>query len=123
MQKSGVNYVVPVNSIKRILEPSGDDITFSSCDNGYKILRMEDELVSVRPIIGQSSGNGHNGEEKELLVVVESHTGLIAYEVDEIIGQEQLRIVPLSGHLSTIAGATGCAILGNGDVGIVLDVG
>ena len=121
MQKSGVNYVVPVNSIKRILEPSRDDITFTSCDDGYKILRMEDELVSVRPILGHKS-NGNNGN-KELLVVVESHSGLVAYEVDEIIGQEQLRVVPLSGHLGTISGATGCTILGNGDVGIVLDVG
>jgi len=120
MQSDGINYIVPVRAIKRILEPSRDDITFSSCDNGYKILRMEDELVSVKPIFGDSEGSE---DKKDLLVIVESQSGLIAYEVDEIIGQEQLRVVPLSGHLSSISGATGCAILGNGDVGIVLDVG
>jgi len=121
MQKSGINYVVPVHSIKRILEPANDDITVTSCDDGYKILRMEDELVSVRPIIGQDTEL--EDKQKELLVVVESHSGLVAYEVDEIVGQEQLRVMPLSGHLSSINGAAGCAILGNGDVGIVLDVG
>ena len=120
MQKSGINYVVPVQAIKRILEPSEDEITCTSCDDGYKILRIEDELVSIRPIVGHCQ-NGNDGN--DLLVVVEAQSGLVAYEVDEIVGQEQLRVVPLSGHLSTISGATGCTILGNGDVGIVLDVG
>jgi len=119
MQKGGMNYVVPVKAIKRIVEPSRDDISRSSCDQGRKILKLEDELVSVKPIVGHPS---NDDKDPEIIVVVESQSGLVAYEVDEIIGQEQLKVMPLSGHLSSISGATGCTILGNGDVGIVLDI-
>ena len=122
MQKNGMNYVVPVQSIKRILEISQDAVTVSSCDDGYKVVMMEENLVAVRPISGNSTDHGKKGSDEEVLVVVEGRKGLSAFEVDEIIGQEQLRVIPLSGHLKSISGALGCTILGNGDIGIVLDI-
>ena len=46
-----------------------------------------------------------------------------ALSVDELIGQQQVLIRPLHGYLSGIRGVTGCALLSNGDVGMILDMG
>ena len=60
---------------------------------------------------------------KNLFVIVGKNNQRMALSVDELIGQQQVLIRPLLGHLSGIRGVTGCALLGSGDVGMVLDMG
>ncbi len=68
-----------------------------------------------------SSANGD--ELKHLFVVVGKEGQRTALSVDELIGQQQVLIRPLQGYLSGIRGVMGCALLGSGDVGMVLDMG
>ncbi len=135
VRKHGMNFVIPVKAVKRILEPEADAIVTTSCDEGYRFLRIEGELVGIRPITtAEAMGDGNNrgvlscGDEYNghgLIIVVEGSRdgGLAAFEVDDVLGQEQLRVTPLTGHLRAIEDASGCAILGNGDVAVVIEAG
>jgi len=112
-----VYYVIPVQSVKRILEMKNAQLTTTSCDNSGRMVEVDGELVPIRHI-----GNEPPAGDYVLLVVVEGHQGTVAYEVDEIVGQETLRVLPLMGHLQDIEWARGCAVLGNGSVGLVINV-
>jgi two-component system chemotaxis sensor kinase CheA len=39
-----------------------------------------------------------------------------------LVGQQQVLTQPLSGHLAEVEFISGCALLGEGDVGVVLDL-
>ncbi|GAB4223463.1 MAG: hypothetical protein Tsb005_18630 [Gammaproteobacteria bacterium] len=58
----------------------------------------------------------------QMLVVVEKEHSTLAFPIDELIGQQQVLVHPLQGYLSDIPGMSGCALLGSGEVGMVLDV-
>jgi two-component system chemotaxis sensor kinase CheA len=55
-------------------------------------------------------------------LVVEQAEKEIALVVDELIGQQQVFIQPLQGHLADLPSVSGCALLGEGDVGMVLNL-
>lgn len=56
------------------------------------------------------------------MLVVEQDEKNIALSVDELVGQQQVMIQPLQGHLTDINGVSGCALLGDGEVGMVLSI-
>ena len=59
---------------------------------------------------------------ESLLLVVETGERGVALAVDELIGQQQVLVQPLQGCLTDIQSVSGCAMLGEGDVGMVLDI-
>ncbi len=60
--------------------------------------------------------------EKGILVVVEEHDRCFAVFVDALIGQRQTVIKALPDYLGSLPGISGCSILGNGDISLILDV-
>ena len=57
-----------------------------------------------------------------LLVVIEGASRQYALRVDEIIGQQRASIIPFPKNVRAIQNAAGCAMLGEGEIGVVLDV-
>ncbi|TRW93120.1 hypothetical protein EKO24_013495 [Candidatus Methylobacter oryzae] len=130
-----VQYVVPIDAILRIVRSGGEELMQVSADKGRYLLRLEaDDVLPIQFLRrgGQEQGmetalaqclKQDGGELKHLFVVVGKEGRRAALSVDELIGQQQVLIRPLQGYLSGIRGVTGCALLGSGDVGMVLDVG
>jgi len=134
-----VQYVVPIDAIQRIVRSGADELMQVSADRGRYMLRLEaDDVLPIQFLSrnGQAEGgagasrltvleqdSGSNDDElKHLFVVVGKNGQRTALAVDELIGQQQVLIRPLHGYLSGIRGVTGCALLGSGDVGMVLDM-
>jgi phosphomannomutase len=42
--------------------------------------------------------------------------------VDEILGQQQIVVKGLSDYVGSVQGVTGCMILSNGEIGLIIDV-
>jgi two-component system, chemotaxis family, sensor kinase CheA len=135
-----VQYIVPIQAIQRIVRAGSQELIQVSANQGNYLLCMGNEnSLPIRFLRRSGHGNedgkaqltsllhGHGktteDELKYLFVVVGGHGQSTALAVDELIGQQQVLIRPLQGYLSNIRGATGCALLGSGDVGIVLDMG
>lgn len=110
------HFVIPVNMIQECVEFESASLAE---DRDY--INLRDEVlpfVSVRKILGVSGAEGG----REHVVVVQfgnSRAGLI---VDELFGELQAVIKPLSGMFRAIRGIGGSTILGSGDVGFILDV-
>ncbi len=127
MRVGDVHYVVPIEAVRRIVKPEQTQIVHSSADGGQNMLRMEEELVPIQAL-GQDSDHASLLSSEAaayrdvLLLVVERNGQDLALIVDELIGQQQVLIQPLQGQLTGVQNISGCALLGEGDVGMVLDL-
>jgi two-component system chemotaxis sensor kinase CheA len=57
-----------------------------------------------------------------MLIVVDNHDELVALMVDEIIGELSTVIKPLGAMFVDVKGVSGCAVMPNGDVALILDI-
>jgi two-component system chemotaxis sensor kinase CheA len=124
MRAADVHYVVPIEAVRRIVKPEEAQIVHSSVDGGQRLLRLEEELVPIRTLMGGIQGDvPQEGDPLAgLLLVVDQAEKGIALVVDELIGQQQVLIQPLQGHLVDVPSVSGCALLGEGEVGMVLNL-
>lgn len=111
-------YVVPLEMVVECTELSAEQQKLSA-DQDYINLRQE-----VLPLIRlreQFSVVGEVRRRQNIIVVrhASQKAGLI---VDELLGEHQTVIKPLSGIFSHLKGLSGSTILGNGQVALILDV-
>lgn len=60
--------------------------------------------------------------EKGIMIIIESREKQVALFADEIIGQQQAVIKGLSDYIGKVLGITGCMILGDGGIGLIIDI-
>ncbi len=119
------NYIIPILSIRESFQPSKDAITLSP--DGQELVRVREHLLPVIRL-----HELHNIEpdsrdlDKGILIVLESRVGQnLCLFVDELMGQQQTVIKGLSNYINKLGdagGVSGCTILGDGAVCLILDV-
>jgi two-component system chemotaxis sensor kinase CheA len=89
------------------------------------MVKLRKELI---PIVRLDETFSRVRRRKELiegiLMIVEGEDGdVVALFADELLGQQETVIKGLSGWLKKSRGVSGCTILGDGEVGLILDIG
>ncbi|WP_374594788.1 chemotaxis protein CheA [Aquabacterium sp.] len=115
----GVNYVLPLAIVSECIDVPPECNQHPDRVTGYFNLRGE-----VLPYldVGRFYRQGESTSTRRSLVIARDGHTRIGLIVDQLLGEHQTVIKPLSGmfrHLRAIAGST---ILGSGDVALVLDV-
>jgi len=117
----GQVYILPTHNIRTSLQPRESDL--STVQGRGELVRVQGELL---PLFRLSRIFGIDGAQenpvKGLLVVVEDSDGSCALLVDELLGQQQVVAKALGNGVGAVEGVAGGAILGNGQVGLILDV-
>jgi two-component system chemotaxis sensor kinase CheA len=120
--KVGSNrYTIPINSIKESLQPKESQITRTP--DGLEIVSIRGELLPVIRVhdlyqVATDCEVLTDG----ILIVVENDEKKCCLLVDEVIGQQQIVIKGLSSYLGHVQSISGCAILGDGDISMILDI-
>ena len=125
-----VQYIIPIDSIQRIVRTDSENLMRLSAEDGRYMLNIESgEIIPVQFLKGDNNENvapiedEFNHDEKHLFVIViNKQKQCVAIKVSELIGQQNILSRPLQGYLSHIRGVIGCTLLGSGDVGLVLDI-
>lgn len=114
-------YIMPLFAVREMLRPSSDTI-FRVQDKGEMALVRERLLPLVR--LYEKFGVVPRSEcpADSLLIVVESAVRPFAIIVDELIGKQEVVIKSLGPLLHNTPGIAGGAILGDGRVGLILDL-
>ncbi len=115
-------YVIPTLSIERSFRPQPKDL-HSVVGKGEMAMVRGGLLPIYRlhQVLGHdTSGRASSGD---LLIVVESQDTRACLAADEIIGQQQVVIKTLGQATQAIRGVSGGAILGDGRVALILDIG
>ena len=114
--------IVPTLSMLEAFRPVMDQITITP--DGDELARVRDNflpIVRLHDILGKKpdSHDLANG----ILIVLESQETRFCLFIDEILGQQQTVIKGLSDFIGNVPGVSGCTILGDGGVCLILDVG
>ncbi len=114
-------YTVPLLSIRESFRPLPD---LAHCNpDGTETVKVREDILPVlrlHKIFDRSpdTTNFHEG----ILMIIEADGVQACLFVDEIMGQQQTVIKALSKALGDIKGLSGCTILGDGSVSLILDV-
>lgn len=117
----GHRYIVPIFDVKEMIRPTDEMISS---------VRGRDEMALVRgrlmPIVRLSQRFGVKAKSDNicdgLLVVAECEGKQFCLLVDDLVGKQEVVIKSLGETLKNITGIAGCAILGDGRVGLILDM-
>ncbi|MGP3697166.1 Hpt domain-containing protein [Rhodobacter sp. NSM] len=120
----GVRYVLPVDSIRTILQVEAAAAMTISAAGGQRVLRIsENEIVAVHSLRGHPAEGRRDRPwpaARRVFVILGTGTRSVAVPVDELVGQQLVLLRPLRGVLARLTHLTGLALLAGGDVGMVL---
>ena len=121
VQAAGEIYIIPTLSVVESFRPEQEIV---------HVMKGQGEFVSLRgqhiPVVRLSDVFSLPTERIEpwegILVCVETEAGRIAIMVDELLGRQQVVIKTLGKSLARLNEISGGAILGNGDIALILNV-
>jgi chemotaxis protein histidine kinase CheA len=119
-----IRYILPVYAIQRIIQPNEENLINTAADGGGQLLNMEGKVYPIRNLRSQKEKGLKNGNQQQphLLVIIDKEPQSVALDVDELIGRQSVLVRPLSGDLMNNRNTIGCALLGEGEIGMVLDL-
>ncbi len=116
-------YTIPMLSIQESIRIHAKNITVTT--DGQEIVKLRDELYPVIRLHKiQNIKPDYDKLSDGILIVVATGKKRACLFVDEILGQYQTVIKGISPYISDIGDLkkiSGCTILGNGDVSLILD--
>ncbi len=117
----GDKYVIPINAIKESFKAQDSDIVQDPDGNEmimvrgemYNVLRLHDFFeLENRP---QTIDEG-------IMMMLENDEDTIVVHVDELIGEQQVVVKAIPKYIKKVKGLSGCSLLGNGDISLIVDV-
>ncbi len=120
------HYIIPILNIRESFELKNKDLIVAPDGTENIIIRGKCFLVRrLHQLFGIP--NAKQDLQEGIMVLVESDRGSVCLFVDQIVGEQQAVIKPLPSFLSRMMGRvphiSGCTILGNGSVSLILDSG
>lgn len=111
-------YLIPLSNI--------DDVVFLRSDMlqtliSDRVLKYRERILEIFKY-SELMGENKDYDGKHYALIVKSGSKVYALLVDEIIGEAEIVLKPLSGYLSDVPGVVGATVLGDGRVAFVYDV-
>lgn len=119
-------FTIPINNISSTLKVSAKDILHDSV-NGEMVKIMDSYYPVIRAKDFYNLPGGTDEIEDGILMWLESGDCSYCLFVDELLGEQQIVVKPLPAYVNSFDiknyGITGCSILGDGNISIILDAG
>ncbi|MEG0189603.1 MAG: chemotaxis protein CheA [Lachnospiraceae bacterium] len=118
-------FTIPISNIRQSFKVEPGDVIFDS--EGNEIIKCMDEFFPIVRIHERFNIEPkHSNIEDGILVWVESSDKSYCLFVDELLGEQQVVVKPLPVFLNSFnikdSGISGCTILGDGNISIILDI-
>lgn len=115
-------YVLPLTAVREVFQPQADQVftiqgreeRVKLRENLYRLIRLYRKFQIPGAVEIPSEG---------MLIVVEDEAGKAALMVDELLGKQQVVVKNLGEGFKKLQGVSGAAILGQGNPGLILDIG
>jgi len=114
-------YVVPIFSVREMLRPTAEMIF--TIEGAQEMALVRNNLLPMVRLYKRFGVQPRSEEPAEsLLIVVEAAGRSFCLLVDDLIGKQEVVIKSLGEFIKDIPGIAGGAILGDGRVGLILDL-
>jgi two-component system chemotaxis sensor kinase CheA len=118
----GEVYILPLASVVETFQADQSKIK-SLADRG-KVVQVREDYLPVRNLAGVFDVPNPSAEvERSIMLIVEAEGRRSALVVDELIGQHQVVVKNLEANYRKVDGIAGATIMGDGRVGLILDIG
>ncbi len=114
-------FAIPLMNVSETFRVATQDI--SKTMDGLEMIKVRDEILPsfrIHELFGIKPK--FNDLEKGIILITESRNKKFCLFADELIGQQQAVIKGLSDYIGKVPGITGCMILGDGGIGLILDI-
>lgn len=121
VEVGGQKFTLPINSIRESLRPVAKNINVRP--DGQEFMKIREEIVPVmrlHKIYGITPRHQHLSE--GVVLIMENENRVFGLFVDKILYQHETVIKELTGHASGVISLSGCSILGNGEIALIIDV-
>ncbi len=114
-------FTIPITSIKRTFKAKASDMTIDP--DGNQMLNIRGEVFEVIKIseffnIDSKSDNIEDG----IVLLIENGDKSICILADQLVGEHQVVVKTLPNYIDKVRGLSGCTLLGNGDISLIIDV-
>lgn len=116
-------YIIPTIAIKESVNLK--NMNCKKISETQEILKFRGNYIPISTM-GELLNLEHERDfrdERPLAVVVEQNGQSLGLVIDEIVGNQSIVIKSLSEYITKTKGVSGCTILGNGEVSLILDIG
>jgi len=114
-------YTIPIGDIRESFRVYEKDI-ISDLENG-EMLMIRNECYPIVKLGNRFNlKNAVQKWEEGIMVMVENENKKVCLFVDKLIGEYQVVVKPLPNYLEHVEGMSGCALLGDGNISLILDV-
>jgi len=115
------SYIVPTNAIRESFRADHNQVIVDAADNEMMMIRGQCYPVvrihrrfRVEPKV--------HDLRQGIIVVVEGDDRTICLFADELLGEQQVVVKPIPAYIRKARELTGCTILGDGSISLILDV-
>ncbi len=121
IKMGGAKYTIPIISIKQSFKAKEQDVFRDPSGNEMITVRGEVyNVVRLYEFFGVQSQV--TDIEDGIMIMLENGDQTICLLVDELIGEQQVVVKTMSKYINKIRGISGCTLLGNGDISLIIDV-
>lgn len=117
-------FTLPIANIRQSFKAAKEDIILDA--SGHEIIKCMDEfypIVRIRDLFQLPCG--YTDIEEGILIWVEAGDKSYCMFVDQLVGEQQVVVKPFPSYLNNFnikrSGISGCTILGDGNISIILD--
>ncbi len=115
-------FILPSTSVQMALRPGRDHI--STVHGQGEVLELRGKLMPVHRLHRRFGIPGDAQQPWEGIVVIVEHSGKVsALLVDEMVSKQEVVIKNLGAFMQNLPGVSGGAILGDGNIALILDPG
>jgi two-component system chemotaxis sensor kinase CheA len=122
IRMGGAKYTIPIISMVKSFkasesaifrDPSGNEM-ITERGEVYNVVRLYEFFGVESEITNIEDG---------IMVMLENGEQTVCLFVDDLIGEQQVVVKSMPKYIKKIRGISGCTLLGNGDISLIIDVG
>ncbi len=121
IKMGGAKYTIPIVSIKQSFKAKKQSVFYDP--SGNEMITVRGEVYNVVRLYEFFSVESEITDiEDGIMIMLENGDQTVCLFVDELIGEQQVVVKTMSKYLKKIRGISGCTLLGNGDISLIIDV-
>ena len=120
LESAGERYILPIYSVREMFHVTPEKVF--TVENRAEMVLLRGSLLPVVRLDRFFARVGPEGGSGEIGIVVEGRARQFCLVVDRLLGKQEVVIKALGACFARVTGVAGGAILGDGRVGLILDV-
>lgn len=114
-------YAIPILSVTESFKVNNENVSKTMDD--LEVVKVRDEIMPILRLHDIFEDKPDSYElNNGILIIIETRNKKVCLFADEIVGQQQAVVKSLTDYIGKVPGIMGCLVLGDGGIGLIIDV-